>query len=142
MKKYYAVIDTNVLVSSFIKEKSLPWWIIHFVKEKVIIPLLHQDIVDEYKEVLSRNKFGLDETAIQTIIDSFITNGVFLEKTDSSETFTDSDDVVFYEIVLTGRKTSDAYLVTGNKRHFPIIDFVVSPSEMIEILKNDGVDIS
>lgn len=32
----------------------------------------------------------------------------------------------------------DAYLVTGNIKHFPKKPFVVTPSQMVEILKERG----
>lgn len=44
-------------------------------------------------------------------------------------------DVVFYEVVMEGRKEyDDAYLVTGNIKHFPIKSFVVTPREMLDIM--------
>ncbi len=49
------------------------------------------------------------------------------------DTFPDTDDRVFYEVALS---KDDAYLVTGNARHFPKTRIVVSPSEMLEILEN------
>jgi hypothetical protein len=36
--------------------------------EGIIIPVLHKDIVDEYKAVLSRPRFGLTESIITDII--------------------------------------------------------------------------
>ena len=59
--KYYAVIDTNVIVSSMLKHDSIPGMIIDLVLSKVIVPLLNQEIIDEYKDVLTRNKFGFKE---------------------------------------------------------------------------------
>ena len=29
------------------------------------------------------------------------------------------DDLVFYEVVMEKRKADDAYLITGNLKHFP-----------------------
>ncbi len=49
----------------------------------------------------------------------------------------DMDDLVFYEIVME-KRDDNAYLITGNVRHFPKRDFVVTPSEMIEILYKDS----
>ena len=46
----------------------------------------------------------------------------------------DPDDAVFYEIVMEARKNVDAYLVTGNLKHFPEEAFVVTPAEMVEII--------
>lgn len=31
----------------------------------------------------------------------------------------------------------DAYLITGNIKHFPIKPFVVTPKEMLEIINNN-----
>jgi len=39
----------------------------------------------------------------------------------------DPKDKVFYEIVMEKRKTEDAYLVTGNIKHFPAKPFIVTP---------------
>ncbi len=41
-------------------------------------------------------------------------------------------DVVFYEVKMS---KEDAYLVTGNIKHFPKKPFVVTPREMVELLE-------
>ena len=48
----------------------------------------------------------------------------------------DMDDLVFYEVVIEKRE-DDAYLITGNIRHFPKRDFIVTPAEMIAIIKKN-----
>ncbi len=35
------------------------------------------------------------------------------------------------------RETTDAYLVTGNIKHFPVQAHVVTPKEMLEILNEN-----
>lgn len=132
--KYYAVIDTNVVISSMLKKSSVPGKIIDYVAKGIIIPLFNEDILTEYAEVLSRNCFGFTQNAIEEIIDLFKESGLFLEQTNVDEVFDDPDDAVFYEIVMTARKTNEAYLVTGNIRHFPSKPFVVSPREMLDII--------
>lgn len=57
---YYAVIDTNVIVSSVLKPSSIPGLVVELVNKKTIIPLISKEILDEYEEVLFRNKFGID----------------------------------------------------------------------------------
>ena len=52
---YYAVIDTNVIVSSMLKTNSIPGLVVNLIYENTIVPLLNEDIVKEYYEVLSRN---------------------------------------------------------------------------------------
>lgn len=48
--------------------------------------------------------------------------------------FPDPKDIVFYEIAIS---KENAYLVTGNIKHFPVRSFIVSPAEMVEILGED-----
>ena len=59
--RYYAVIDTNVLVSAMLKWQSVPGSIIEFAINGVIVPVLNREIVDEYRTVLLRPKFGLTD---------------------------------------------------------------------------------
>ena len=42
-----------------------------------------------------------------------------------------------YEVVMEARETTDAYLVTGNIKHFPVKPYVVTPKEMLEILNEN-----
>ena len=48
------------------------------------------------------------------------------------------EDVIFYAVTMEARKESDAYLVTGNIKHFPLKHYVVTPREMLTILENGG----
>ena len=41
--------------------------------------------------------------------------------------------------VVEAMSKEDAYLVTGNKKHFPNKPIVVTPVEMVEILKEQGL---
>ncbi|MBQ7276272.1 MAG: putative toxin-antitoxin system toxin component, PIN family [Bacilli bacterium] len=136
--KYYAVIDTNVIVSSFLKEGSIPDRIVSLALNGPIIPLVNDEIISEYTEVLTRNKFGLSESEVKVFLNEFIKRALFLDKTKTNEDFDDPDDIVFYEIILTARSASNAYLITGNKKHYPIKSFVVTPREMIEIIEKDN----
>ena len=136
--KYYAVIDTNVIVSSFLKEGSIPDQIVSLALNGPIIPLVNDEIISEYTEVLTRNKFGLSESEVKVFLNEFIKRALFLDKTKTNEDFDDPDDIVFYEIILTARSASNAYLITGNKKHYPIKSFVVTPREMIEIIEKDN----
>ena len=135
---YYAVIDTNILVSSLFKKDSVPGWIIDRVIEGVIIPLINDEILEEYNDVLFRNNFNFDQLEVNSIIDVFTKQGIQLERSETDELFIDQDDIVFYEIVLSGRNRFESYLVTGNKRHFPNKTFVVSPREMKDIIENNN----
>ena len=132
--KYYAVIDTNVLISAMLKEGSLPWMIIDQINKGTIVPLLNDEIVNEYYEVSKRNEFGFDDLFIENTICSLTDKAISIERLSSDEKIVDKGDVVFYEIVLSGRQNHDAYLVTGNIKHFPKKHFIVTPREMLETI--------
>lgn len=130
----YAVIDTNVIVSAYITKNlnaatSKVW---EAVLLGIIIPVYSDEIIDEYTEVLHREKFGIPEHLIKWAIDRVLMNGIHGERVPSNEEIPDPKDVVFYEVALS---KEDAYLVTGNKKHFPQTPIVVTPAEMVQILK-------
>ncbi|MBQ4438481.1 putative toxin-antitoxin system toxin component, PIN family [bacterium] len=131
---FYAVIDTNVLVSSLLKRDSIPAKILDLVISGIIVPLFNEEILEEYAEVISRKEFGFSVEDIGKLLNFIAQNGLLLEKTAIQETLPDPDDAVFYEIVMSARKNRDAYLVTGNIRHFPAKNFIVTPREMLEIV--------
>ncbi|MBD5234989.1 MAG: putative toxin-antitoxin system toxin component, PIN family [Barnesiella sp.] len=133
--KVYAVIDTNVVVSSFFSRngQSNPALIIEKIFDNIIVPIYNDEILAEYKEVLSRPVFPFSPERINDVIATFKEFGISAERTPvSDETFPDPDDIVFYEIKMS---VEDSYLVTGNLKHFPQKPFVVTPARMIEILE-------
>lgn len=133
--RYYAVIDTNVLVSALLRSTSVPGVMMQESLTGRVIPLLNEKIVEEYREVLSRPNFRFDREAVKIVIDGLIKRGVFVDANPIEELPVDPKDVVFYEVVMEARKEQDAYLVTGNIKHFPVKYFVVTPREMLEILE-------
>ena len=131
---FYAVIDTNVVVSAMLKRDSVPAKIIDLLLAGIIIPVFNEEILSEYEEVLLRPEFGFAQDDVNKFMDFMRKNGIFLEKNLSDEKFNDPDDAVFYEIALSAIKSREAYLVTGNIRHFPQKEFVVTPRDMLNIV--------
>lgn len=138
---YYAVIDTNVIVSSMLKADSIPGLIIQLIYENTITPLLNEEILEEYIEVLTRNKFNIPEEKIRKEISAIKEKSIFLEREQCLEELIDKDDVVFFEIVMSARNTMDAYLITGNMKHYPIRNYIVTPREMIDIIEKENCPI-
>jgi len=134
---YYAVIDTNVLVSAMLKWESVPGNIMELAFGGSIVPILNEDIVAEYREVLSRPKFHLTEEIINDIIEAINENGLYVDAEQLDIELPDPKDRVFYEVVMEERKEEDAYLVTGNIKHFPQKPFVVTPRQMLDIILED-----
>ena len=132
--KYFAVIDTNVLVSAMLKWQSVSGSVMEFTLEGFIIPVLNKEIVAEYRAVLARPKFGLDDKIIIDIIDSLENVGFYVDAETIDIELPDSKDRVFYEVVMEERKEEEAYLVTGNIKHFPDKPFIVTPRQMLDII--------
>ena len=114
--EYYAVIDTNVLLSALLSknEDSATVKVLNAVFEGKIIPLYHQDILIEYNEVLHREKFHLREDMIRTVIDAVKQYGVPVFPQPTGAVLIDMDDLIFYEVAME-KRDDDAYLVTGNQ---------------------------
>ena len=96
-----------------------------------IVLLYNEEIISEYRDVLSRSKFNFPSERVQALLDFIEEEGIPTSRVTSSEFFPDPKDVVFYEVALSKQ---DAYLVTGNQKHFPQKPIVVTPAEMMEIL--------
>ena len=137
--KYFAVIDTNVIVSSMLKKESIPGQIMDYVDKGIIVPLVNEEILEEYVEVITRNKFNFEKAAVELVMNGIEKRAIFVEREKTLEDCIDKDDIVFFEIVLSARSTMDAYLVTGNMKHYPIRSYVVTPSQMIEIIEKDSI---
>ena len=134
--KIFAVIDTNVIVSALLSSnlESNPVKVFRAIVQERIVPLYNDEILEEYKSVLSRPKFNLNLSLIETIIKAIITDGLNIDRTPAADIeFPDPKDLVFYEVALS---VEDSYLITGNIRHFPVKPFVVTPAEMVRILED------
>ena len=66
------------------------------------------------------------------MIGLILDRGVLSYRITSDSLFVDAADTVFYEVALS---KAGAYLVTGNTKHFPTQPLVVTPAEMLQIMK-------
>lgn len=132
--KVFAVLDTNVLVSAFLKSESVPGIVVREALEGKIIPLINEDILEEYEAVLKRKKFKINAYDVDRFLKDFGKRAISLKGYKSDEAFVDESDVVFFEVVMEAREEEDAYLVTGNIKHFPVCSYVVTPRQMLDIL--------
>ena len=132
--KYYAVIDTNVLVSAALKWKSVPGSIIHFAFDGIITPLVNEEILTEYQTVLLRPKFHLTVDIVKNILDEMKLHAINISEESLDIWLPDPKDRVFYDVTMEARKNEDAYLVTGNLKHFPAKSFVVTPRQMLDLI--------
>lgn len=129
----YVVIDTNVIVSAFLTKNSgaATVKILDAIYSKIIVPLYHDEIYEEYKDVLNRERFHFSKLIVNEFLKTYKNISVKAERVFSGESFIDPDDVVFYEVALSKNNT---YLVTGNTKHFPRSPIVVTPAELMELI--------
>ena len=133
--KLYAVIDTNVIVSALLtsNKDSNTNQVVQAINIGNIIPMYNDEIESEYKRVLHYPKLKIPEEQIKTFISTLRKFGIKVDRTKiDDETFPDPDDIVFYEVRMS---VDDSYLVTGNQKHFPVKPFIVTPTQMVEILR-------
>lgn len=134
----YAVVDTNVLVSALLSRHAdaSTVKVVEAFQERKFKLLFNKEIFIEYYDVLFRPRLKLPEEKVQKLISQIGSEGIASNRLHSDEHFPDPKDVVFYEVAMS---KEDAYLVTGNKKHFPKKPIVVTPAEMVEILKEQGL---
>jgi len=106
-----AVIDTNVLISSFIAYGK-PRKVLDRVFTGKVRLLTSPVILLEFEEVLSREKFGLTKTQVQRIVSLIIRSSEAIEpKTKIILITEDPDDNKIIECAIDGRAK---YIITGD----------------------------
>jgi putative PIN family toxin of toxin-antitoxin system len=134
----YAVVDTNVFVSALLSRHAdaSTVKVVEAFQERKFKLLFNKEIFIEYYDVLFRPRLKLPEEKVQKLISQIGSEGIASNRLHSDEFFPDPKDVVFCEVALS---KEDAYLVTGNTKHFPKKPIVVTPVEMLEVLRSEGL---
>ena len=57
-----------------------------------------------------------------------------LDRISTSVSMVDEKDRIFYEIALAGLDMGNSKLVTSNTKHYPEVDFVVTPAQFCEMM--------
>ena len=133
--KYFAVIDTNVLVSALLSPKndSATVQVIEKVLKREITPLYSDEILSEYTNVLHRKKFNFSKNAVDYLVEAIKTFGILKNPSDNEIILPDMKDLPFYKIIL---EDEYSYLITGNIKHFPKSSRVITAREMINLIEN------
>lgn len=131
----YAIVDTNVLVSALLSgnESSATVQVVARMLAGEIIPVYSSLVMDEYRDVLRRRKFGFSPETVNYLLAAISRFGLLVEPSPSGAILPDMKDLPFYEVVLEKREDG-AYLVTGNLKHFPHKPFIVTARQLLDIL--------
>lgn len=123
------VIDTNILVSALWSKNGAPARAVGLVLSGQITPCYDHRIMLEYRQVLQRPKFRFRPAEINALLDWFKQSGRSVAPASLDVTFVDEADRKFYEVA----KYCGAVLITGNLKHFPNDDAVMSVSDFLEL---------
>ena len=122
------VVDTNVLVSALLVAESNPARLLNMVLNGSILLCYDSRIMLEYKTVLFRPKFPFQPRDVQILLDTLMRIGSSILAEPSEVQFSDVTDKKFFEVALS----VGAYLITGNGRHYPEHECVLSPAAFFE----------
>ena len=94
------------------------------------------DILEEYRDVLSRKKFHFDPARVEVVLQEIRRIGLYSDAMEVDEEFPDPDDTVFFEVAMSFHENEDnTFLVTGNTKHFPKHPIVVTPADFVKIIE-------
>ena len=133
------VIDTNVIISAFISRRSKPAKIVEFALSDENTLICYNDIIfAEYKDVFLRDKFkkyNFDIKELNLLLENIEEWGKYVIPIKSNIHMADEKDRIFYDTA----KQSNSILVTGNIKHFPKEEFILSPDDFLQKMniKND-----
>ena len=113
----YAVIDTNVIVASLLTRNhdSATARVMNAVYEGKVIPLVCDEILGEYEEVLHRAQLKLDPAKCDYILSLIRDQAEPMHPVHTDASMPDEDDRVFFEVALAGQDVFE-----GGFRRFAI----------------------
>jgi putative PIN family toxin of toxin-antitoxin system len=121
------VIDTNVIVSSTLSEKGKPAEIMDLCYSGGILVFYTAEILDEYKRVLSYERLNIAVETQIGVIEAIEEIGIMIEPIASTIPLPDETDRVFYDTA----RSSESTLITGNTKHYPVENFIMTPAEFL-----------
>jgi putative PIN family toxin of toxin-antitoxin system len=125
------VLDTNVIVSALWSSAGIPVAVLDMALSKEFALFVSKDILDEYEDVLYRDKFRHKfsrESVAKTLTSIKSTATCYTPPKSITPHFVDETDRKFYDLA----RMTDAYLVTGNIKHFPQEENIITPSDFIK----------
>jgi len=122
------VLDTNVLVSALWTPAGNASTIISLILTDKIIPCYDHRIINEYRAVLKRPRLAFSLEQVDHLLTEITGRGLSVTVSPSTVTLPDETDRKFYDV----SKLCDAYLITGNTKHFPDEPTITSPARFLD----------
>jgi len=126
---YKVVIDTNVFISSRLSLLGNPAMVMKLIVDEDMELYYSLAILDEYKKVLAYGRLKFSAKHQISAIADMKKIGILIEPSKSDIPMPDESDRIFYDTA----KAVNAYLVTGNLKHYPEESQIVTPARFVEI---------
>jgi len=124
------VLDTNIIISSAKSMKGNPAKIVNLIYDEEDIQLYYSDnIFAEYKKVLAYERLKISSETQKEILEVVKEVGILIEPAVSDISLPDESDRIFYDAA----KSVNAYLITGNLKHYPEEPRIMSPAQFVEM---------
>jgi putative PIN family toxin of toxin-antitoxin system len=124
------VLDTNILVSALWTPAGNASTIINLILTDRIVPCFDQHILNEYHIVLSRPRLAFPAGQVNELLSEITDRGFSVTIIPSSIVLPDESDRKFFDTA----KYCEAYLKTGNIKHYPKDPLVLTPARFLGTL--------
>jgi len=126
------VLDTNVIISATISSLGNPKIISLIAADENMQIYYSSEILAEYARVLSYERLNFSEEKKAFALNVIKKYGILIQSTTISEIpLPDESDRVFYDTA----KAADAYLITGNLKHYPEEPHILTPAQFIKMFE-------
>ena len=129
------VIDTNVIVSALLSSNGKPAVILDMLFNDEIQVYYSDNILSEYKDFLTRPALDIKLEKAIRFFEILKNIGIYTKQTVSTISLQDEDDRIFYDTA----KQNNAILITGNIKHYPSENFILTPSDFLKMMWNKSI---
>jgi putative PIN family toxin of toxin-antitoxin system len=123
------VLDTNILVSALLTPLGNSAKIYRMFLTRTLQVAYSSEILAEYNDVLFRPRLQIPAEEAIKVIDAIREYGELIAPPIGTYDMIDEDDRIFYDVA----QSAGAYLVTGNKKHYPDEAFILSPADFLSL---------
>jgi len=132
------VLDTNILISAFLSQKSSPYQCLQMVQNKSVKSITCIEILQEFQQKLA-GKFKLSPYRVQQELQKIVDCSEIVAISNSlNVVIADPKDNMVIECAVVG---GASHIITGDKRHLlPLINYlgiaIISASDFLKLGDN------
>jgi putative PIN family toxin of toxin-antitoxin system len=121
------VVDTNIIISSLLVPNGSCYQVMNLIYNYEFALFYSDDILSEYRAVLSRSKFHFHPDVQNETIRLVKERGICFNPAKSTIPLQDESDRMFYDLA----DSTKSFIITGNQKHFPS-GTILTPREFLE----------